>query len=86
MREELTTTLVSAGQLNTPIGQFNDVLEIEVVSERFETNGNHMVTSSTVTDRYWLARGVGPVRVALHGQPRWQITGGVVDGKPVSAR
>jgi len=82
-REELTTTLVSGGVLNTPLGQFSDVIEIEIVCDREDSTAGGTITSSSVVDRLWLARGIGPVHIALQGLPRGQVTGGVVAGKPL---
>lgn len=83
--EQMTTTLVSGGALNTPLGQYPDVIEIDIVSEREEV-GSSGTWNSTVRDRLWLARGIGPVHIALQGLPVGQITGGVVGGRPVQGQ
>ena len=82
--EELTTTLVSGGALNTPLGLFADVIEIEILSDRVEMTSAGTTTSSTVRDRLWLARGIGPVHISLQGLPLGQIIGGAVGGQPLA--
>jgi len=84
--EKMTTTFVSAGSLQTPLGQFRDVIEVEVVSEREGMAPGVTATSSLVRDRLWLARGIGPVHVSLQGLPLAQITGGIFNGIPFGGR
>ena len=60
-----SVTVVSQGTLSTPAGQFNDVIEVEIM----ESFG-----STVRTDRIWFARNVGPVQIALEGTPIGALT------------
>lgn len=84
--EEMQTTLVSAGDLQTPVGRFRDVIEVEIITEREGFAPGVTSTSSAIRDRLWLARGVGPVHVWLQGLPLAQITGAIVNGVPLGNR
>jgi len=63
--EDITTRVLSEGRLQIPIGTFDDVLEVEVVSDFVDDRP----ASSTSTIRLWLARDVGPIQVELTGLP-----------------
>ncbi len=81
--ETMKVTVVSQGRLDTPLGRFNDVVEVVIESSVSST----LVASATLRDRLWLARGVGPVQIDLEGAGgRAGIVSATVNGLTVEVQ
>jgi hypothetical protein len=63
----------------TPAGSFDDVVQVEVTTERSDSRPR----SSTGTLRLWLADGVGPVQVQVNQDTPHRLESAVVGGNPI---
>ncbi len=57
--ETITVRLLTEGRYQTSLGQFNDVLEVEIEGDRVDDRPD----SSTSVFHLWLARDIGPIQL-----------------------